>query len=63
MRRRRVMRLSSRLRGRPKLHVPERKSVHQQPTPITLGAAKEVGRVLRYVPSEAPIQGSYAFYM
>lgn len=32
-------------------------------TPITLRAAKEVGRVLRYVPSEAPIQGSYAFYM
>lgn len=31
--------------------------------PITLRAAKEVGRVLRYVPAEAPIQGSYAFYM
>ena len=31
--------------------------------PITLRAAREVGRVLRYVPPDHPIQPSYAFYM
>jgi len=31
--------------------------------PITLRAAREVGRVLRYVDRNVPIQSSYAFYM
>lgn len=31
--------------------------------PITLRAAQEVGRILRYVPAGLPIQSNYAFYM
>jgi hypothetical protein len=32
-------------------------------TPITMRAAQEVGRILRYLPSGADIQSNYAYYM